>query len=191
MALVKGTNCGFVSVAPSADPAATGGAIDNFGIGFKATSPAGNNNVTELGWYQPLANNDAADYCCGIYSHDAGNNRPNALIATQSSGQSSMANTAGWYKYTGLSISLTASTTYWIAAGVENVTNQNQVDYAADAGEKYDWKFTATGALPSPWGASSGTFGRLIAIFAKYVAAGVAPTAALYGPLIGPLGGPI
>lgn len=190
MAVALGTNSGFVSAAPSADPATTDGQVGAYAIAQKDTSPAGTNKVTALGWYQANAGNSESDYSCGIYSHDAGNDRPNALIATQSSGQSVPVNTEEWLSYTGLNISLTASTTYWIAATAEDVASDCKTDYSTTG----DMDYKSGGPpLPSPWGSSSGSLDRVYSIYALYEAAvgAVAPTGVFYGPLVGPMGGPI
>ena len=171
MALVKGTNCGFITTSPSVDPDASAqGTQDGYQAASKFTSPAGNNKVTEIGWYQDSTSNDAAEYSCGIYSHDAGDNEPNALIATQSTGQSTTANTDAWYKYTGLNISISESTTYWIATGQEGVSGANRLDRESDAGEQRDYKTAEAGPnyLSDPWGDSSGAGGYLNAYYAKY-----------------------
>lgn len=61
MALVKGTNCGFLTESPSGDPdAGASGTQDGYTAVQNVTSPAGNNKIIELGWYQNFSSNDAA-----------------------------------------------------------------------------------------------------------------------------------
>ncbi len=173
MAVTRGTNAGFVTAAPSADPGGSEVEISGFSWATKDASPAGNNKVTALGWHQTRADNEALAYGCGIYSHDAVNDRPNTLIDTQTSGQSTTANTPGWYSYTGLNISLTASTTYWVAATcATEASKNNSVDSTVNAAERAA-RVTAT-PLPSPWSGTS-EYGRVVAIYAVYEAAGGGP----------------
>jgi hypothetical protein len=174
MALVKGTNCGFVSAAPSADPNETGSVLDAYQVALKDTAPAGTNHVTAIGFYQSSATNGAAAYTAGIYSHDAVNTRPNTLLAAQSSGQSTAATTVGWYAYTGLTIDIVDATTYWVGIGMENVAGQNNVDTVASAGDQYNYDNVggAPGYLQDPWdGGAAAHFHSLAAIYALYASA--------------------
>ncbi|MCJ7805918.1 hypothetical protein MUP46_04735 [Patescibacteria group bacterium] len=164
MALVKGTNCGFVTTAPTADPAGTFLTIDTRAFGFKDVAPAGVVRVTEIGWWCDTAS-EAANFDVGIYSHDSGNNRPNALIGSASN--NAKGTTAGWKVVTGLDISITAGTTYWLGVQLDDTATPTGTDYANDAAEKQDRK-TGQTSLPDPWGASSGTAAQLLAFYAVY-----------------------
>jgi hypothetical protein len=175
MALAKGTNCGFVSSSPVADPGGTSGTMDGYDVAFKDVSPSGSYNVTEIGWWQDATTTLAAAYECAIYENDAtgdgGNGKANAVSGSIQTGHSITENTAGWYKYTGLSTGLVSDTTYWIAVGVAN-TGSATSDYTVSAGNRYGYKNAAGGVLTDPWGASWIGLGRLIAFYAKYEAAG-------------------
>lgn len=187
MALILSTNCGFVTVAPTTDPGGLGVPCDGDGFAFRATSPAGNNIITEIGFWQGGSENDAAKYNVGIYNNNAG--EPGSLIATQSTGQSTT-NTPAWYKYTGLNISISPATIYWIAFGMEPVSQSNWTDIASDSGELYRFGAQDSETLPDPFVVDGGP-AYLISIYAKYEAAPPAPTGNINGPLIGPLGGAI
>ena len=52
MAVVLGTSSGFVTVAPTADPAGTDVIIDGASVVTKDTSPATAVKITEIGWYR-------------------------------------------------------------------------------------------------------------------------------------------
>jgi len=172
MALTKGTNCGFVSSAPSTDPNATLAPNSGYTVALKDTSPAGTNNVTALGWYQSASNNNSDDdYDLAVYSHDATNNRPNTIVGSKATGQATTADTEGWYTYTGLSISIDASTTYWLAIGVESTGAYTGYDRQDSAGDKYDYKDTGDSMCPATWGTSNGTSERLLGVYALYAAA--------------------
>ena len=184
MALVDGTNCGFVTTAPSSDPAASSGGFSMWACASKKTSPSGTNRVTAIGWWQDNTSNGVDAYSAGIYSHDAVNNNPNVLIATAATGQSVQSNTAGWYAYTGLSIGLSASTVYWIAVGCEG-SDSNTIDITDDASQLYTYKGCGNN-LPETWGEKTGFPERLIAIYAVYeAAAGGQPTIKRWGGVPG------
>jgi hypothetical protein len=176
MALVKGTNCGFVSSAPSVDPNGTSDPIAGYQTAFKDVAPAGNNNVTELGWYESATTFTGAAYSMGIYSHDAtGDGRPNALIATQSTGNSTTTDTSQWYKYSGLSIPVTGGTTYWIALAFPSTGANSRTDYTNSAGDQQNYD-NGTGVAPNylqtPWdGAAAQHSHVLYTFYALYEAA--------------------
>jgi len=173
MALTLGTNCGFVTTAPTSDPAASAYGIDNYVHAMKVTSPAGSNNLTEIGWWQSNGGNDAAAYECGIYSHDAVEDEPNAIVGSVSTGQSTTASTTAWNKYTGLSQAITASTTYWLGVFVENVGGANRTDRTTGTGTRI-CTMAAAVELYTNWddGKSSSILDQTEAIFGKYEAAG-------------------
>lgn len=162
MALAKGTNCGFVSGAPSADPGASAAATDTYSVALKDTSPVGAVQVTEIGWWCDNAT-EAANYQVAIYTHDAGNNRPDAIIGSAS--EAAKGTTAGWKKITGLSIPISPSTIYWIALQLDDTATNTNTDWAASAGDKFDYKASQT-SLPSSWGISDGTYAYLRGTYA-------------------------
>ena len=62
MALVKGTNCGFVTVAPTTDPTGGGATtIDQTSQALKDTSPVGATVITEIGWWCNNATEESND----------------------------------------------------------------------------------------------------------------------------------
>jgi hypothetical protein len=169
MALVVGTNCGFVSVAPSADPNGTSDLVSGFQLTFKCTSPAGSSNiVTEIGWYQ-AGSNQVSAYNVAIHAHNAVNDRPGAVLATQSSGQSTTVITPGWYKYTGLNIAIEPGTIYWLTVGLPDATS-NFIDLGVVAGERTGYKNDsgAPNYIESPWSTITATSNQAYAIYAKY-----------------------
>lgn len=170
MALVIGTNCGFVGSAPSGDPSGNNTTdMDGRNIAVKDTSPAGNNVVTEIGWWQGMTTNDSATYEAGIYSHDSGNNSPDTLIGSVATGQSCPATTAQWNKYTGLNISISGSTVYWIAVGIVGVTNPCSMDRDTISGARRGYVADANGTLDASWGASfTASDDNMLGIYAVY-----------------------
>ena len=169
-AVVKGTSCGFVTVAPTSDPEGYSFAVSTWGRGFKDVAPTGATKVTEIGVYINIET-EAADIDLGIYSHNAGDDNPEALLGSATIPKGT---TAGW-KTTAVNIDITASTTYWIAVQVDETTLSTSTDYTTDAGEKMDYKATQT-SLTDPWGVSGGSGGFLFAVYAVYTTDG-APAA--------------
>jgi hypothetical protein len=187
MAVVLGTSSGFVSAQPTADPDGGQASISSYIGAQKDVCPAGITTITEIGWYQSASNNEAMEYSCGIYSHDGVTDHPNALIATQSSGQSTTLNTAGWCRYTGLSIAVTAATTYWIATGGRTGKNANKIDSSASAGKKRDYRNAAdnSNVLVDPWVDSGGSNAVCDAHYALCSAGGASIPAFIIGGGLG------
>lgn len=172
MALVVGTNAGFVTVAPSVDPGAFNFDFDTRANAFKDTSPATAVKVTEIGVYTGTAT-EAANIDLAVYTHNAGDDNPEAKIA----GGATIAKgtTAGWKVASGLNITISSSTVYWIAAQCDNTATGTSLDGVNDAGERADWK-TGQTELTDPWGSSSVQVGRILAIYAVWEAAGTTTT---------------
>jgi hypothetical protein len=162
MALVKGTNCGFVTVAPVADPNESNAIIDSSARGFKDVAPAGAVRVTEIGWWCDDAT-EAADFDVGIYNHDAVNNRPDILIGSSVNNPKGL--TAGWKVISGLNIAVTPGTIYWLGVQLDNTAMTTNTNSVSTADEKNDRKINQT-SLPSPWGASDVSYAMLIAFYA-------------------------
>ena len=161
MAVVIGTNAGFVLVSPTVDPEGSEETMSDWSYATKCTSPPGSNIITEIGWYCSNATNDT-NFEVGIYEHDSINDKPDAALfldKTNAKGAD-----AGWKKVTGLNISISPNTIYWIA---------NQLDPTAMIMANIDISNPATrtavntgqGELTDP-----GNFG---AVFSK-------PTRAIY-----------
>lgn len=165
-ALVEGTNAGFVLTAPTVDPAGPGTVgIDSRAVAFKDTSPSNATLVTEIGWWCNEAT-EAANYEVAIYTHDAVNDRPDSLIAGYSQ-TNAKGTIAGWKAKTGLNISISPSTIYWIVVQLDDTATTTNFDGTTDVSYRYDYKSTQT-TLPDPWGVSSFTGTRIIAFYAVY-----------------------
>ncbi len=173
MALVLGTNCGFVTEAPTADP--TGASndfwVDTRALAFKVTSPEGATKVTEIGWWCDTATQEA-DFDVGIYDHNSGDGNPEARIGV--SADNAKGTTAGWKKATGLNIAITEDTIYWIAVQCDDTSTTTKTDGTNTVGQEWDAKTSMT-ALPNPWGSTSFGQASLLAIYAVYET-GAAPT---------------
>ncbi len=178
MALVKGTNCGFVPEAPTGDPDAINLVMDTVSIAMKDTSPAGATRITEIGWYCDNAT-EAADFEVGIYDHNAGDDNPEALVGK--SAATAKGTGSGWKRVTGLNIAISAETIYWIAVQLDDTATRTDMDAAGDVGEKKDQVLNQT-ALEDPWGVSSSTEGHLCGFYAVWESA-AAPAAGSAGSI--------
>jgi len=164
MALVKGTNCGFVTEAPEGDPGETAARLDGEALAGRHTAPVGAAQVTEIGWYCCNATEEA-NFEVGIYDHNVGDDNPEVIVGWDKT--NAKGTDAGWKRCTGLNISITPETVYWIAVQLDETATQTDSDLAGDAGEKRDRKWSQT-ELTDPWGVTGQTTTHLVAIYAVY-----------------------
>ena len=126
MALVLGTNIGFVTTAPTSDPEGSNSTVDTQAKGFRDTSPSTAIKITEIGWYCDNATEEA-NFEVAIYDHNVGNNEPDNVVGSISR-TNAKGTSAGWKVVTGLSIPISASTIYWIAVQVDNTATTTNTD---------------------------------------------------------------
>ena len=183
MALVRGTNCGFVTVAPTVDPADINTGQDQAARAFKDVAPAGATTITEIGWWCDTAGTADVNFEVGLYSHDAGDVPLNRLFVSATNAKGT---TAGWKTVT-VNWTITPGTTYWIAIQLDNTTPNTAIDYTSAAGTGLSID-TAQTTLIDPW-VSDGMSGGLLAIYALVgaayvdIAATIASTGAISGTL--------
>jgi len=167
MALVDGTNCGFVKVKPTADPDGTVIPQDSRTRAGKFTAPA-NGVVTEIGWWCDTASEDG-NFEVGFYA-DNGNGAI-SLPAELLSGESrtnAKGTTSGW-KTSAVNIPITAGTIYWVAVQLDNLVTTTNTDSSAGAGRRT--ARTSQTTLADPFGTPSATNDELIAFYALYTPA--------------------
>lgn len=135
MALVLGTNCGFVTVAPTDDPEALSGVTaDAVSRYVKDDAPTGEVKITEIGWWCDNISEEA-NFEVGIYTDDSAT--PDAVVGTISR-TNAKGTTAGWKKATGLNIEIAEGTTYWIAFQLDATATATSTNYVTNLiGEKY------------------------------------------------------
>ncbi len=160
--LVAGTNCGFVTVAPTADPGGTPMSTSNGAGAYKFTAPAGAVRVVELGWWCDNATEEA-NFELGLYADAAG--VPGSLLSGASR-TNAKGTTAGWKKASGLNILITGGNPYWIGRQLDTTATVTNIDYAVDASAVRESKSGAT-TLPDPWDGTSAA-ARLLAVYAVY-----------------------
>lgn len=165
MALTLGVNCGFVTTAPTGSPGETVFVpVDDTAMAMRATSPAGNYKVTEIGWYA-VYNTEDVNFEVGIYEDDAGDTEPGKALGNLSKINAKGA-TDGWKRATGLNIPLDSLTTYWIAMQLDDTSSNTGCRRKIEGGENTQYRSSGQTELPVPWGDSVGMGAYLIAIYA-------------------------
>jgi len=146
MALTPGTNCGFVTVAPTEGPGGSATRIDTYAYAIKYTSPATAVKVVEIGWWCTAS--QESNFEVGIYAHDSGDDEPGAVVGslyqTNAKGTG-----AGWKKAT-VDITIEPNTIYWIAVQLDDTGTDTKTVFDAGAA-RYGYKRGQT-TLTNPWG---------------------------------------
>jgi len=171
MALVVGTNCGFVTEAPTSDPDGSGSTgMDGYSRAFKDVSPSGAVKITEIGWYCTQTTEEA-NFEVGIYTHNVGDDNPEAVVGSLY--QTNAKGTGAGWKTVTVDISITAGTTYWIAVQLDAHSGATYIDVESDATpERVDYKTSQT-TLTSPWGVSGYQVDWILPFYAVWEAAAV------------------
>ena len=157
MAVVLGTNAGFVSAAPVADPGGTNTGLGDTSRAVKDTSPAVLTKITEVGWWCDNATPNT-NFEVGLYSHDAGNDVPlNRLYVDNTNAKGT---DAGW-KTVAVDWDIVPETVYWIAVQLDGTLSK--IDYINTGGRTSLMTYQAS--LANPW-IAAGTSGYIMAIYA-------------------------
>jgi hypothetical protein len=160
MAVVIGTNAGFVLSRPSADPEANVIDADSFTQAGEFTAPAGAVALTEIGFYvdnTPTAGN----YRVGIYADSSGD--PGDLLASAAAA----AVAQGW-NYAAVDCELTPATVYHLAVQLDAPYVIN-TEYADSAMADNAFR-SGQSSLADPFGSPSFTFSRTPCIYGLYEA---------------------
>lgn len=145
MALVLGTNAGFVTVAPTTDPNGTNSLnIDGASFVTKHTSPANSAKITEIGWYRN-SNTNTANFEIALYADSAGVAGSRLFVdATNSSA------VTGWITVA-VDWAISANTAYWLGVQMDAHGGSSGIDIEASGGSGYDSISGAT-TLNDPYG---------------------------------------
>ncbi len=144
MAVVLGVSSGFVTVAPTADPAGTGVTIDGSSVVTKDTSPSNAVKITEIGWYRESGTN-TANWEIALYADLAGVAVTRLFVdATNST------NANGWIT-TAVDWAISPSTPYWLALQMDAHSGSSGVDSNASGGSGSDIQTSQT-TLNDPYG---------------------------------------
>ena len=168
MALVLGTNCGFVTVAPTVDPdGASSTNIDNNCDGIKVTSPATAGKITEIGWWV-VASPSNVNFEVGLYDHDAVNDEPENRLYVDDTNPTGT--TTGIWKRVTVDWEIDPETIYWIAVQCDD-TDGTLTDQANLGARTRRVVLENANTLPNPWGASTyKTAGWVFAFYAVWEA---------------------
>lgn len=164
MALVLGTNCGFVTAAPTEDPDGSATTIGGRSYAFKVIAPAGSTKITSVLWYCQNETAVNENFEVGLYSHNAETDLPNNQLYV--SVTNAKGTTIGWKTAT-VDWAITAGTIYWIVLEVDVSNGAAYIDTTSTTGELLSYKFSQT-TLLNPW-QSDGTSAALAAICAVYL----------------------
>ena len=172
MALVLGTNAGFVTVAPVNDPAGANFGISGRYLAIKDTSNVAAAKIVEIGWWCDNSTEES-NYEVAIYTHNVGNDEP--LDFVQVARTNAKGTGSGWIKVTGLNIAINPSTIYWIAVQLDATATATSTNYAISGGTRTSLSNPpAKTTLPDPWGTSSlEDEGWMYAIYAVWEEAAV------------------
>ena len=144
MALVLGTNSGFVTTAPTADPNETGTTIDGSSVVTKHTTPADAEKITSIGWYRASGTN-TANWEIALYSDLVGVPTTRLFVDATNSTSSN-----GWVT-TAVDWAVSPNTDYWLALQMDAHSGSSSVDGAASGGAGSD-VMTSQTTLADPYG---------------------------------------
>lgn len=164
MAVVLGTNSGFVSTAPTADPNGTDTTFDNTIQVTRDTSPASATRITEIGWYCNNAT-EAANYEVGLYAADGAVVPGEAGTLLHVVRTNAKSTDAGWKRVI-VDWTITPSTTYWLAVQLDNTATATASDRSATTGA-FD-TLSAQTTLVNPLGAGAFFANFSLAIYAVW-----------------------
>ena len=171
MALTDGVNCGFVSTAPTADPAASSAPAQGRHIMVKFTSPAGSNKATELGWWLENVPTDF-QWEMAIYTHDGGTDLPDVILGSKITDTADGG--ADRWVTGAVDIVLVASTTYWLVIATELIGGPDY-NFQTTGGVKLGVESGNAAPLDDPYTGSPSTFAdHLAALYAQFEAVGEA-----------------
>ena len=135
MAVITGTNAGFVTVAPTSDPGGSEANADNRSLCVQDTTSADIQTVTEVGWYCSNATEEA-NFEVGIYDSDAGD-APNNLLFSDTT--NAKGTDAGW-KTSAVNWDLSGyqSADLYVAYQCDDTATTSKIDYSSEGGTNYD-----------------------------------------------------
>ena len=169
MALVLGTNSGFVASAPAADPGGIALGVDNSAVVTKDQSPGTANTITQVGWWCDNATEES-NFEIGLYADSSG--AAGSLLFSTSTNAKGTG--SGW-KTASVNWSISPSTNYWLGLQLDDTATQTKCDIAVAGGSGIDGIGGPT-TLPDPYG--GGALDLATGMYAIYAVweAGTPPT---------------
>lgn len=144
MALVLHNNVGFVTTAPTEDPAGTNTTIDGSSVVVKDISPPGSVKIIQIGWYRGQGNN-AANFEVALYSESGG--VANGRLFVDNTNSSTV---TGWITVD-VDWTISENTLYWLAVQMDAHSGSSSIDSATSEGSGSDI-LTSQTTLNSPYG---------------------------------------
>lgn len=176
MTLSLGTNCGFLTETPVADPEDLNTACDSYILALRDTTPADCTKIIEIGWWCDSQGDEGQNWEVGIYD-DSGSDSPVNLL-DGADRTNTLSAGAGWKKVTGLNITVTAETIYWIGIEIdESAPTVTRYDYSSASGVGRYYYQGAESTLPDIW-TDDTTSNRINSIYAVYETEAPPPTVA-------------
>lgn len=173
MVVVIGTNSGFVTTAPTVDPAHLNFVVDGRALVTLDTSPETAGKITEMGWWCDTASQES-NFEIGLYAADGATVPGEAGTLLYVDTINAKGTTAGW-KSVAVDWEIDPSTDYWLGVQLDNVATSTNTNYASTNGKGYDLK-TAQTTLTNPFGGGAiANSNYAIAIYAVWEAAVVGP----------------
>jgi len=150
MALALGTNCGFVKMAPTADPSGSAFTIDDVASVTKHTSPTNATKIVEVGWWCDTATEEA-NFEVGLYAANGAVVPGEAGTLLHVSRTNAKGTTSGW-KRVAVDWPITPNTVYWIGLQVDNTASPTSSDWSNINGAGIDNLGSGKTTLPDPCG---------------------------------------
>jgi hypothetical protein len=148
MAVTLGTSSGFVSSAPTNDPAGGNTTIDGSAGVTNDTSPTTAKRIVEIGWYRG-GGTGTTNWELGLYAADGatvpGEAGTRLFVADTNSSSS-----GGWLKAT-VNWTISPSTSYWLGLQMDAHAGSSTVDSNTSSGTGIDIRTSQT-TLPNPFG---------------------------------------
>lgn len=166
MALALGTNSGFVTAAPTEDPAGTATTIDGSSVVTKHTSPANAVKITSIGWYRAAGTN-TANWEIALYANTSD------IAAARLAVDATNSTSANGWVTTVVDWTISPSTAYWLGLQMDAHSGSSSVDRADSGGVGSD-VLTSQTTLNDPYG--GGTVADSDGMYAIYAL--VAPISA-------------
>ena len=168
MAIVLGTNAGFVTTAPTGDPTAIGGLGDDVVVATRDTSPATAIKITEIGWWTD-DESEEINFEIGLYDATETDGKPGALLEVERT--NTHGGSAGWTRVTGLNWTISSSTDYWLSVQIDNTASTTGIDRITSGNSGFAILNAPQTTLPDPFGSPVFDADGAFAIYAIWEAA--------------------
>lgn len=164
MAIVLGTNSGFVETAPTTDPVGASTYISSCATVTKDTSPSTATKITEVGWWS-TGGSSSQNYDIGLYASDGGSGTAGTLLYSTTQ---TVLNTTGWNVVTGLDWAILPNTDYWIGVQLDLDDSNPTADRVTSGGSGIQYSDTGYTALPADYTGLGTAVEHAAGMFAYY-----------------------